>query len=229
MKYAFLSDRSYGSTLKLLKTSILVPELPLIDGKTSYHADLSLCILGENMVCAPSLYEKLKSIKNPDFIGGINIIKGDSEPCEPYPNDILYNAAVVGKYVFCKRDKTDNKLLEIAENNGYSIINVKQGYARCSTLPVSDSALITSDFGIYSAALNAGLDALTVTNEGVFLDGYPNGFICGCGGLFENKLIFSGDISKHRDFERIKDFCGKYSVEVIFTSEPLYDFGSILC
>ena len=229
MKYAFLSDRCYGSTLKLLKTSILVPELPLIDSKTAYHADLSLCVLGENVVCAPSLHEKLSNIKDPDFIGGINLIKGDKEPCEPYPNDILYNAAVVGKYIFCKRDKTDKKLLEIAEKNGYIIVNVNQGYARCSTLPVTDSALITSDSGIYSAALNHGFDALFVSNEGVSLDGYPNGFIGGCGGLFENKLIFSGDISKHRDYEKIKDFCGKHSVEVLFTAEPLYDFGSVLC
>ncbi len=223
MKYAFLSDRSYGSTLKLLKTSVLIPELPLIDGKTAYHADLSLCVLDDTVVCAPSLYEKTGKIKN------FNLVKGESEPCEPYPNDILYNAAVIGKTVFCKTDKTDKKLLEVAEKNGYSIINVKQGYARCSTLPVSDSSLITSDSGIYSAALNVGFDALLVTNEGVMLDGYPNGFIGGCGGLFENKLIFSGDISKHLDYERIKDFCGKYSVEVVYTAEPLYDFGSILC
>lgn len=229
MKYAFLSDRCYGSTLKLLKTSILIPELPLIGEKTAYHADLSLCILGENAVCAPSLYERFKEIGDPDFINSVNFIKGNSEPCEPYPNDILYNAAVVGKTVFCRIDKTDKILLETAEKNGYHLVNVKQGYARCSTLPVSDSALITSDVGIYSAALKNGFDALLVTNDGVLLDGFPNGFIGGCGGLYEDKLIFSGDISKHRDFENIKSFCGKYSVEVFFTSEPLYDFGSVLC
>ncbi len=229
MKFAFLSDRSYGSTLKLLKTSILIPELPLVDSKTAYHADLSLCILGNDIVCAPSLYERFEQIKSPDFIGGFNFIKGSCEPREPYPNDILYNAAVVGKYVFCKKDSTDKKLLEIAELRGYQIIDVKQGYARCSTLPVSDTALITSDNGICSAALDLGLDVLQVTNEGVSLDGYPNGFIGGCGGFFENKLIFSGDISKHRDYGRIKDFCEKYCVEVLFTDEPLYDFGSILC
>ncbi len=229
MRYAFLSDRSYGSTLKLLKTSILIPELPLINEKTAYHADLAMCVLGENVVCAPSLYEKFKEIKSPDFIDGVNFIKGSSEPCEPYPNDILYNAAVVGKTIFCRIDKTDKILLEIAEKNGYHIVNVRQGYARCSTLPVTDSALITSDSGIFSAALKCGFDALSVTNDGVLLDGFPNGFIGGCGGLFENKLIFSGDISKHRDYEKIKEFCSEHSVEICFTSEPLYDFGSILC
>ena len=229
MKYVFLSNRSYGSTLKLLKTSILIPELPLIDSKTEYHADLSMCVIGENVVCAPSLYEKFKEIRDPDFIKGVNFIKGNAEPCEPYPNDILYNATVVGRNIFCKRDKTDKKLLEIAEKNGYNIISVNQGYARCSTLPVTDSALITSDHGIYSAALKNGFDALFVTNDGVYLDGFPHGFIGGCGGLYENKLIFSGDISKHRDYKKIKDFCEKNSVEVLFTSEPLYDFGSILC
>lgn len=227
MKYVFLSHRSYVSVLKLLKTfsfePVLIPDLPLVDAKTAYHADLSLCILGKTVVCAPSLYENLSNIS------GYTVIKGDSEPCDPYPNDILYNAAVVGKNIFCRIDKTDKILLEIAAKNGYHIVNVKQGYARCSTLPVGDSALITSDSGIYSEALKIGLDALFVSNKGVLLDGYPNGFIGGCGGFLENKLVFCGDISKHRGYEKIKDFCAEYSVELYFTSEPLYDFGSILC
>lgn len=227
MKYAFLSERSYGSVLKLLKTfnfePVLVPELPFVDGKTSYHADLSLCILGKTIVCAPSAYEFLKKISC------YTVIKGDSEPCEPYPNDILYNAAVVGKFIFCRADKTDKILLETAEKCGYRIVNVNQGYAGCSTLPVTESALITSDSGIYSAALKVGIDALSVSNDGVLLDGYPHGFIGGTGGLFENKLVFCGDISAHRDFEKIKIFCEKHSVEIYFTPEPLYDFGSLLC
>ena len=31
-------------------------------------------------------------------------------------------------------------------------------------------------------------------------------FIGGCGGLYENKLIFSGNVSRHRDYKKIKDF-----------------------
>ncbi len=227
MNPVFISCRVYDSVLKLLKSFsaelVLIPDLPKIDSRTAYHADLSLCVLGDTVVCAPSLYEKIEKIDN------FNIIKGESEPQEPYPNDVLYNAAVVGKHIFCNLNATDRILVDIAKKNGFSLINVKQGYARCSTLPITDSALITSDKGIYSAAFNLGLDVLLVSNEDILLEGYPNGFIGGTGGVFENRMFFCGDITQHRDFEKIKEFCGKYSVEIVYTSEPLRDFGSVLC
>ena len=227
MSSVFISGRAYESVLKLLKSFsaelVLIPDLPKIYSRTAYHADLSLCVLGDTVVCAPSLYEKIEKIDN------FNIIKGEAEPQEPYPYDVLYNAAVVGKHIFCNLTATDRVLIEVAKKNGFNLINVKQGYARCSTLPVTDSALITSDNGICSAALKSGLDVLYVSNEDVLLEGYPNGFIGGTGGVFENRMFFCGDITQHRDFEKIKEFCGKYSVEIVYTSEPLRDFGSVLC
>lgn len=227
MSSVFVSHRVYESVLKLLKSfsadPILIHDLPEIDSRTAYHADLSLCVLGDTIVCAPSLFEKIANIKN------YKVIKGKYEPCEPYPKDILYNAAVVGEYLFCNLLKTDPVLLEVAEMKGFKTIDVKQGYTRCSTLVVNSSALITSDNGIHSVALNCGVDSLLVSNEDVVLEGYPHGFIGGTGGVFENKMIFCGDVSKHRDFRKIKEFCGKYSVEIFYTSEPLRDFGSVLC
>ncbi len=227
MNPIFISCRAYESVLKLLKSfsakTVLIPDLPEIDSRTAYHADLSLCVLGDTVVCAPSLYEKI------DKIDGFNIIKGESEPQDPYPHDVLYNAAVVGKHIFCNLTATDSVLIEVAKKKGFNLINVKQGYARCSTLPVTDSALITSDNGIYSASLKLGFDTLLVSNEDVLLDGYPYGFIGGTGGILKNKMVFCGDITRHRDFEKIKEFCGKYFVEIVYTSEPLRDFGSVLC
>ena len=227
MSSVFVSDRCYPSVVDLLKRldcdPILVPSLPNVDERTSYHTDLSLCVLGDTIVCAPSLYNRIGNIE------GFILIKGDTEPCEPYPNDIPYNVAVVGKYVFCRKAGTDKKLLSVAEEKGYEIINVNQGYSRCSSLPIGQAGLITSDPSVSRAAKDFGIDVLKVSNDGVLLDGFPNGFIGGTAGCVDNNVIFFGDISKHCDYNKIKEFCDTKEFIVHFTAEPLRDFGSLLC
>lgn len=227
MRPVFVSSHCYPSVVDLLKnlncSPILVPELPNVDRRTSYHTDLSLCVLGNTVICAPSLYGCLSDVE------GYKLIKGYSEPCDPYPYDIPYNVLVVGNYIFCRKDKTDKVLLSAVEDLGYEIINVNQGYSRCSSLPVGDSALITSDPSIFKAAQIVGIDVLGVSDDGICLEGFPNGFIGGTGGTVEGNTVFFGDISKHCDYNRIKEFCNKHGFSIYFTAEPLRDFGSLLC
>ena len=53
---------------------------------------------------------------------------------------------------------------------GYEIINVKQGYAKCSICVVSDNAIITADKGIAKAAIQNRIDVLEITR----LDNNPS-------------------------------------------------------
>jgi hypothetical protein len=156
-------------------------------------------------------------------------IKCGDNTGKTYPYEIAYNAALVGKFLFCYKKYTEKLILEQAEKKGITVIDIKQGYAKCSVAYVSENALITGDKQIYRAALDNGLDNLLVTNEGVMLDGYKNGFIGGASVKIGNKLCFTGDISVHRDYEKIKEFCIDHHTELIFEKDiPLYDYGSPL-
>jgi hypothetical protein len=62
----------------------------------------------------------------------------------------------------------------------FNIIDVKQGYTKCSVLPVSNNAFITDDISIYNQCVSFGIDVLYVGKGDVSLPGYNYGFIGGC-------------------------------------------------
>ena len=142
-----------------------------------------------------------------------------------YPRDIGLNAAVVGDYLICNVKYTDETVLEHADK----IIDVKQGYAKCSVCMVDENSIITSDAGIYSAAKKNNIEVLLISKGHITLDGYNYGFIGGCSGLIsKNKLAFTGSIAVHPDYEKIKKFCEGRGVEIVsLSNEKLYDYGSM--
>jgi hypothetical protein len=77
----------------------------------------------------------------------IFMIEKDFENC--YPKDVLFNAVTVGKRLLCLPMATASEVTRLFANN---VLPVRQGYTKCSTLPVGDNALITSDISIASAA-----------------------------------------------------------------------------
>jgi hypothetical protein len=70
---------------------------------------------------------------------------------------------------------------------------------------------------------------LKVQGGGVLLPGFDTGFIGGCSGRVGNELIFNGNLEKHPDFERIRNFVTSKNVKLkYFTDYELCDIGSIL-
>ena len=59
-----------------------------------------------------------------------------------YPNDIALNAVMIGKNIICNKKYTDKYIIEYATNNNLNIIDVKQGYSKCSVVPISHNAII---------------------------------------------------------------------------------------
>ena len=110
-----------------------------------------------------------------------------------------------------------------------TLINVKQGYTKCSCLPVSKKALITSDIGIYKTLLKYDFDILLVPPGDIILEGLNYGFIGGTGGLIENnKMVFFGSLEHYTYGSEVKAFLKKYNVTPIYLSDnKLYDRGSI--
>lgn len=115
--------------------------------------------------------------------------------------------------------------------NKKEIITVKQGYTRCSTIVLSDNNFITEDEGIYKNLTASDKNCLLIEKGYVFLEGYDYGFIGGASVFLEreNTLLFFGDITLHKDYKKINDFCNKSKIKIDYiVSAKLQDIGGAI-
>lgn len=193
----------------------------------SGHPDMQLHFMGDNkVVCAKEVYSYYKE-KLPDRY---NLICGSQSLQDTYPYDILYNAAVIGDFVVCNEKYTSKEILEEYSRIGKKILNVKQGYAKCSIAVISDKAAITADEGIYKTLMKNRINTLKIEPGYVRLKTLPYGFIGGCSGLLRKGLLaVNGNIDKHPEGSLIRGFCRRNGTEILcLNKEELYDIGSMI-
>ncbi|MCI8388673.1 MAG: hypothetical protein HFE63_09435 [Clostridiales bacterium] len=155
-----------------------------------------------------------------------------------YPDDVRFNALVIGRNMYAKRSALSPALISLANENQLNIVNVRQGYARCSVLALpSANAAVTADSGLADALEANGVRVLRISAGGIRLDGCEYGFIggasfvddpqCCCSLHSRPTVYFYGSLGIHPDGERIRQFiegCG-YNVITLMQSESLCDFG----
>lgn len=192
----------------------------------SNHPDVNLCYAGNNTVFVACEQTQLVStLKNKGF----NVIQIDEELHTEYPCDSLLNVAVFGNTAILNKNTASKKLQNYLCNNNFNIIEVKQGYSKCSVLPIAENAVITTDEIICKKLSESNIDCLKVSPNGIKLDGYDYGFIGGCGGMIsENELYFFGDITTHIDYLRIADFLKKHNIFYKCGCGSLKDLGSFI-
>ena len=193
---------------------------PNLDPRICDHPDLSLFKLDNNTIVIDegvfSYYE--------DKLPGYKLIRG-ARVGQNYPKDSLYN--VVGfKNFYIHNDFTEKNIENFFRAKKISFLKVNQGYSRCSIIPLKNF-LITSDFGIYKA-LKDKVAIELVDEDYVYLDGFDKGFLGGTCGLVGNKLIFTGDISEHKAYQKIKDICQRENIEITYPKTALVDLGSVI-
>jgi len=239
----------------------------------SAHADIYMCRVGNTLVIddacllEPSLREEYMDIMESnvdDFTKEpvILSINGNGEAGSivfemggighDYPDDVPYNAVATGRYFIHNTDFTSPSLLDRARYCGLQIIRVKQGYTRCSCLPVGNKAVITADEGIArslrawnemlreeaaedeadgidpSSTLNDIIDILLIRQGYVNLEGFEHGFIGGTAGTVDDHIYFNGDLTEHPDSDLIIRFIEDHGFKPVwFHDEPLTDIGSI--
>ena len=148
---------------------------------------------------------------------------------ENYPGHAVFNGCSTGKYFIHNLKYTAPGLLKAVRDEGQIEVHVRQGYAKCSCVVVDEDSIITADRGIWSAAVTAGMDVLLVERAQVVLEGYPYGFLGGASGKVGNSIIFNGDITRHSDYARIRDFIESRGLDVVYFKEyRLADVGSII-
>ncbi len=195
----------------------------IIENETKYHPD---------MLYFKMLSNKLLVSDKINFVHNLDTFKIVEKTRTPqgakYPKDCVLNCFRAKNHLFCGGYVAE-EIVDECKRSKIEIIKVKQGYAACSTVKVTDEAFITSDTGIHCALIKHGYDALLVSNEGIKLNGYSNGFIGGCALVTENMVAFTGNIKKHKDYENIKAFTANYNKTIVnLNTDTLYDYGGFI-
>ena len=222
-QYNYITTELERLDIKVI-SSVEADDLPYNE---RYHADMQIHnIENKTYLLRNSCSVLKKSLV--DINDNTKIIIEEKSITNKYPHNISLNGAFIGDYYICKKSHSNTDLLRLYINNGVQIIDVNQGYAKCSTVIISNNAIITDDEAIYNKCKTiANIDALKISKGSVMLDGYNYGFIGGCCfKIDKNILAFCGDVKTHRDYDNIKAFCKNYSVDVLnLSNKPLVDVG----
>lgn len=208
---------------------ILLPSAPYLQIAVESHTDMLIFMGFGKIFCHENYY-----VSNREIIDRIASLS-NSEVClskEPtgakYPYDVLFNACLVGNNLICNEKTISKLILDEAKAQGYQIVNVSQGYTKCSICVVSDNAIITADCGIAKACRERKIDVLEISQGHISLPPYDFGFIGGASGTRGDKVYFCGSLGTHPDGEKIKGFCLKHKKIAVYLSDgELQDVGSL--
>ncbi len=196
-----------------------------VDNAVSRHADMFALHLGENKViidkAQKELYNALISL-------GMDVLVTEKEIYGIYPGDVGLNFALFGDFAVGNFKFADKVLPE--NINSAEMINVRQGYAKCSILIVNKNTIITDDESIHRKVVEKGINSLLISKGDVFLEGHEYGFIGGASGkLSDDTVVFFGNIEFHRDYKLIKAFLGKNNCKFVCTDDgKLRDIGGFI-
>ncbi len=198
----------------------------IFEPRESNHPDMHIHHLGENKIM---LYREDMYLKEEFAKRGFEVIFAADKKSGQYPRSAALNACRIGNILLCNTKSVDSNLRLYAEQSGIEIVHCRQGYARCSTCVVSESAVITSDPSV-AKALRGRVEVLEISKGQIKLgDGY-DGFIGGASSMTDkNTLAFFGDISRHSDYINIKSFLSNHSVlPISLIGGELTDVGTII-
>lgn len=189
------------------------------------HPDMLLHFLdGDSVVVHCSMEEGfIKSLK----LLGFNVFLSGMSLEKCYPGNVGLNAVSLNDFFIHNLKYTDSVILDNTKCK--KLINVKQGYSKCSTAIINNYAVMTSDRGICKALRCEGIDVLLLPPGDIILPGLDYGFIGGCCGLLEKDVLaFYGDLDFYAYRKEILDFLKKHRVKPVFLRRgKLVDRGTI--
>lgn len=193
---------------------------PSLDPRIADHPDLSIFALDDNNL----VIDKNVSSYYKKHIKSKNIVDGD-EVSHSYPNDSIYNIYRYANF-YIHNDITESHIEAYMKSNSYTNLYTKQGYSRCSIIPMREK-ILTSDYGIYKSLKNY-INVILLKEEQIPLDGFANGFIGGTCGLVGDTLIFNGNIENSPNYDIIRNEAMKSNIKLMYPDLPLVDLGSII-
>lgn len=190
------------------------------------HADLQ-CLILDHTAFVLSRCKRLIKVLSRDY----QVIPCGDRFSGKYPDNTFLSAVYCENILIGRIASLDENAKEYCRKNDIELINVNQGYAKCSCVSVADDAIITADNGIIHALQDTEMDVLPIGKGSVRLEDAPYGFLGGASGYDRNTrtVYFCGDIDRHPDADRIRDFCKKYDTKIICLSKDmLTDIGGII-
>ena len=132
-----------------------------------------------------------------------------------YPYDARLNAISLGKRLFCKAATISRKILDYADDYSLEVIDTKQGYPACSTLKITENAVICADGGLAKTYRSCGITVYEIASGGISLPPYEYGFIGGASVRIEGTICFFGDLASHPSERAVYDTLRDYSLSVV--------------
>lgn len=192
------------------------------------HPDMLMLHMGDNrIVLAPNIYEEME----PQLAKkGFAVTKGATWLVRNYPGNIAYNVLRMGDLVLHNTKCTDAEVVRVLEKENAKMINVRQGYTKCSVCILDSRTIITSDQKLSIIAEKHGIKCLLIKPGGIKLKGLNYGFIGGASGLLsKNQIAFTGKLESLEDNSKLLDFLDRKGFEIIaLCDEEMVDYGSII-
>jgi len=209
-----------GALMSLGIGVIACPNNERVDPRLRSHVDLSALHMGGNRLVVSEAVATGGFISALSGLGAEITLSKAPFGCK-YPEDAGLCAAVIGERIF------HNKSLSVLPNEP-RLIDVKQGYAKCTVCIVNENAAVTSDRGMARAMAAAGLDVLTVRDGYISLEGYDKGFIGGASfKIAPDLLALTGTLDGHPDRTQIELFLLSHGVKPVYlTGKRIFDIGS---
>lgn len=210
---------SYQKSLEELGFEVrLLPPYRKLQTPVATHPDMLMCQVNDTLFVPRDYYLENKSV-----FDGVCVTPVDAHIQPEYPSDVCMNALIMGDTIYGRVDVICREVLESVKKHVFT----KQGYGACSTLVIAQNAAVTADKSIAEALLQNGVDVCLIQQGHIILEGYNYGFIGGASvRVFADCVAFFGDLSKHPDYEKMRDFANKYQTRLLSLSDaPLEDFG----
>lgn len=213
--------------LRAMGVTVLHPAPePALEPELRTHADLVCCTLGSDSAFVSATQTSLLAAIS--ALGGHPTVV--PPPATPYPGDVRLNVLTGKNYALGRFRHTDSSLLDTLRKSGRSLLDVRQGYAKCAVCPIEDDACITDDPGIAKVLRTFGKDVLLTEKGDVALSDRHFGFFGGAAGMLApNLLVVNGSLRFHRDEKQIRSFLAGYGVELLeLTDGRITDIGGLI-
>ncbi|WP_072904033.1 DUF6873 family GME fold protein [Hathewaya proteolytica] len=236
-KYTFvdsrISNEEYSALSYYCPNIIKVPSSSLLYPSVCGHPDMLLHILDANRLMVHKDMDEafVDTLLN----YGFEVIHSAESLSYKYPGDIILNAASSKSMFIHNLKYTDEKLMDIMKkrqdyNKNFTMIDVPQGYTKCSLAVLGYNCFITSDKPIYNKLHSMGYNILYVPPGNILLPGLDYGFIGGCCGIIDdNTVAFYGNLNFYKYGKEVISFLKKCGIDILYLSKSnLVDRGSIL-
>lgn len=211
---------------------------PDLYDEISAHVDISYIKINDTIITSPDKFV--------DFSKITECIVGKTKLSSEYPKDIPYNVCIMGKNAIHNFKYTDAVIKDKLNKESFNLIDVKQGYTKCSIAVIDENSCITTDMDIAKKLMDNGIDVLFVYEPDIKLLKRTNqnetkqnrmffeysdmqGFIGGAMTRIDDEIILFGDVNKLLNKDKIINFARSRGLKFKwFEGLDIIDYGGVV-